>query len=91
MNNTQSVIAEIRHMNQDQLSQVVEAIKLQRTWLARTTARALAVGDSVSFTGRNGVTHVGTVKKVNQKTVIVNEGFTNWKVPASMLKMVDTA
>ena len=85
MNKVQTAITEIRGMNNDELNQVIEAIKLQRTYLARNTARALNVGDTVSFRGRGGRTVTGTVQKINRKTVIVNEGLTNWKVPASLL------
>lgn len=92
MNTVQTAVTAIRNMNNDELAQVIEAVKLQRTWLARTTARALAVGDTVSFTeSRRGLTVTGKVTKINRKTVIVNEGYTNWKVPASMLEKVDTA
>ena len=90
MNKVQTAITEIRNMNNDELNQVVEAIKLQRTWLARTTAGALAVGDTVEFDARGRIVQ-GVVTKINRKTVIVKEGYTNWKVTASLLKVVDTA
>ena len=71
------------------MSQVVEAIKLQRTFNARATARSLTVGDAVEFTGRGGRTVVGTVEKINRKTVIVNSPTQGkWKVTASMLKQI---
>jgi uncharacterized protein YkvS len=85
MNNVQTAITAIRAMNNDEINQVVEAIKLQRTFLARSTARGLTVGDTVSFTGRGGATVVGTVEKINRKTVIVRDGMTKWKVSASLL------
>ena len=91
MNKVQTAIDAIRNMNNDELNQVIEAVKLQRTWLARTMTRAMAVGDTVEFTGRGGRTVTGTVTKINRKTVIVNEGYTNWKVPASLLRVVETA
>ena len=91
MNKVQTAINEIRNMNNDELNQVIEAIKMQRTWLARTTARAMAVGDTVEFEAR-GRTVQGVVTKINRKTVIVREnGYGNWKVTASLLKMVDAA
>ena len=90
MNKVQTAITEIRNMNNDELNQVVEAIKLQRTWLARTTAGALAVGDTVEFDARGRIVQ-GVVTKINRKTVIVKEGYTKWKVTASLLKVVDTA
>ena len=86
MNNVQKAITAIRNMNNDEINQVVEAIKLQRTFLARSTAKALAVGDTVQFTGRGGRRVTGTVEKVNRKTVIVADGMTKWKVTASLLE-----
>jgi uncharacterized protein YkvS len=91
MNKVQTAIAEIRNMNNDELNQVIAAIKLQRTWLAKTTARALAVGDLVEFKGRYGNTERGRVQKINPKTVIVDAGHTRWKVTASLLKVVEAA
>lgn len=91
MNNVQTAITAIRGMDSDELNQVAEAIKLQRTFNARATARSLTVGDAVEFTAR-GRTITGKVTKINSKTVIVNEiGFGNWKVTASLLKVVEAA
>lgn len=91
MSNVQTAVTAIRNMNNDEINQVVEAIKLQRTYLARNTARALVVGDTVKFQGRGGRKVVGTVEKVNRKTVIVNEaGYGRWRVTASLLTRVDT-
>lgn len=91
MNRVQIAITEIRNMNNDELNQVIEAIKLQRTWLARTTARAMAVGDTVEFDAR-GRTVRGTITKINRKTVVVREqGYGQWKVTASLLRVVETA
>jgi uncharacterized protein YkvS len=88
MNNVQTAITAIRGMSNDEINQVVEAIKLQRTYNARQTARSLMVGDVVSFTGRKGQV-TGTVEKINQKTVIVNSPTAGkWKVTASMLTQV---
>ena len=89
MNNVQTAITAIRNMTNDEINQVVEAIKLQRTFNARATARSLTVGDVVEFTGRGGRTVVGTVEKINRKTVIVNTPTQGkWKVTASMLKQI---
>ena len=74
-------------MDADQVDQIVEAIKLKRTHLAKTMARSIVVGDIVSFDGRRGQTVTGKVTKVNQKTVVVRDSNTQiqWKVTASML------
>tara|TARA_Y100000389_G_scaffold181867_1_gene197970 strand:+ start:1696 stop:1971 length:276 start_codon:yes stop_codon:yes gene_type:complete len=80
-----TVLDNVRNMNAAELNRVVDEIKLRRTFLAKHTARNLRVGDTVSFEGRRGETVTGTVTKVNQKTVIVKAGMTNWKVTASLL------
>jgi|TARA_B100001094_G_scaffold243097_1_gene239143 uncharacterized protein YkvS len=77
----------IYKMDADQVDQIVEAIKLKRTHLAKTVARSIIIGDIVSFDGRRGQTVTGKVTKVNQKTVVVRDSTTQiqWKVTASML------
>lgn len=91
MNNVQTAVEAIRNMNNDEINQVVEAIKLQRTYLARTTARAMAIGDTVEFDAR-GRTVTGTVTKINRKTVVVREqGYGQWRVTASLLRVVEAA
>ena len=87
MNNVQTAIAAIRNMNNDEINQVVEAIKLQRTFNARQATRSLMVGDIVSFDGRGGATVTGRVTKINRKTVLVKDSASNtvWRVTASLL------
>ena len=77
----------IYSMDSDQLNQIVEAVKLKRTHLAKQVARSIVIGDIVSFSGRRGQTVTGKVTKVNQKTVVVRDSATQtqWKVTASML------
>ena len=91
MNSVQTAVSAINSMNDDELEQIVDAIKLRRTYLSRQTTRALATGDTVEFEAR-GRTVKGTVIKINRKTVIVHEaGYGKWKVPASMLRKTETA
>lgn len=91
MNTIQNVVTAIHKMNNDELNQVIEAIKLQRNFLTRQKAVQFRVGDTVSFAAR-GMQVVGVVTKVNTKTVAVkqNNAFTTWRVHASLLKKVDT-
>ena len=70
----------------DELRNIIEAIKMRRAWLTRQNIRAIVTGDKVSFTGRNGLTLTGTVTKVMQKNVIVNTSRGNYRVPANMLQ-----
>jgi putative ribosome biogenesis GTPase RsgA len=77
----------IYQMDNDELNQVVEAIKLKRTHLARQITRSVMVGDIVSFEGRGGKTVTGKVMKVNPKTLLVQDSqtMTRWKVTASLV------
>mgnify|MGYP001046045458 FL=1 len=91
MNSVQTAIAAINTMENDELEQIVDAIKLRRTYLSRETTRQLAKGDSVEFEARGRVVR-GRVTKINRKTVIVHEsGYGNWKVPASLVRKTETA
>ena len=80
-------VENIYKMDSNQLNQIVEAVKLKRTHLAKQTARSILVGDIVSFEGRRGQMVQGKVTKVNQKTVVVQDSATQvqWKVTASLL------
>jgi len=82
-----TAIQAIQNSDRDQLNQIIAAVKLRQTFLARQASRSFMVGDIVSFTGRRNATVTGRVTKVNQKTVVVldNNSSTQWKVTASML------
>jgi hypothetical protein len=87
----------IYQMNAEQISEVIEAIKLKRTYLAKQATRGVTVGDTVEFDAR-GRKVLGKVTKVNQKTLQVREeprggGFaaTVWKVTASLVRRVEVA
>ena len=81
----------IYQMDGNQLQQVVEAIQLKRTHLAKQAIRNFIVGDMVQFTSsKTGGKVNGTVKKVNKKYVIVSAhlGGAQWRVPATMLTKI---
>ena len=85
------LIKAIYDMSLDDLQDVVEAIKLRRTYLHASTARSFAKGDQVQFTGKRGVTILGIVQKVAQKYVTVDctmYGGSMWKVPGAHLERV---
>jgi hypothetical protein len=89
MNNFEIAITAIHQMNNDELNQAFEAIKLRRNYLTRQTAVTFRVNDRVSFAAR-GMQVLGTVTKVNPKTIYVKQDntFTTWRVHASLLKKV---
>ena len=88
MNNVQTAITAIRNMNSAELNQVAEAMKLQRTYNARTATRSLMVGDIVGFDAKTRGYITGRVTKVNSKTVVVKQSSTGvqWKVSAALLE-----
>ena len=74
------------HATDEELRSFIDAIKMRRTWLGRQNIRSFGTGDTVSFTGRNGLTITGKITKVMQKNVIVNTQRGNYRVPANMLQ-----
>ena len=89
MNTVQTAVTAIRNADRNELNQIIEAVKLQQTFLAKQSARTFSVGDAVQFTGRGNRTVVGTVSKVNPKTIVVDSPTQGkWKVTASMLTQI---
>jgi small-conductance mechanosensitive channel len=88
----QNTITAIFAMSNDELEQVILAVKQRRQFLSRTNIRSVRVGDRVSFNssraGRGTIT--GEVTKVNVKNVRVKQdnSFTTWNVPANMLTVL---
>ena len=81
-----TVLDQIQRMDNAELNRVIQAVKSQRTYIARNMTRKLMVGDVVSFDTKRG-TITGTVRKVNTKTVLVKDSnsATQWKVTATLL------
>jgi hypothetical protein len=90
-NRVTRAVEQIYQMDANELNQVVEAIKLKRTSLARQATRSVIIGDTVSFEARGRMV-VGKVTKVNIKTLTVREdrngSVTNWKVSATLVNKV---
>ena len=90
-NNVTKAVEAIRGLDSNsQINEVIEAIKLQQTWIAKSAARSVQVGTVVTFEGRRGNTVTGEVTKVNQKTIVVRDQATQaqWKVTASMVSVI---
>ena len=79
-------VENIYQMDMNELNQVVEAINLKRTHLAKQITRSILVGDVVGFTGKRGEQVSGIVTKVNPKTLIVKaKRGIQWRVSASLV------
>ena len=75
------------NLNNDELSTVIDAVKYARAQLTQQKKRSFKLGDQVKFTSnRNGLTYVGTVRKVKIKFVLVNTPGGVFNVPANMLE-----
>jgi hypothetical protein len=76
----------LRHATNEELSEIIDYVKLRRQALSRQTTRALSRGVTVSFTSsRTGQLVTGTVEDIKIKNVIVATAQGRWKVPANML------
>tara|TARA_B110000503_G_scaffold97998_1_gene146922 strand:+ start:65 stop:340 length:276 start_codon:yes stop_codon:yes gene_type:complete len=83
-----TVLDQISRMDAEELK-VLEALALRRTYLPRQVTNSVLIGDRVSFTGRRNVVVVGTVEKINIKTVVVlSTTGVRWKVTSSLLSPV---
>ena len=75
------------NLSNDDLNSVIDAVKFARAQMTKQKTRTFSIGDSVKFTSnRNGLTYVGTVRKVKIKFVLVNTPGGLFNVPANMLE-----
>jgi hypothetical protein len=75
------------NLTNTELLSVIDAVKFARAQLTKQNKRTFQLGDSVKFTSnRNGLTYVGTVRKVKIKYVLVNTNGGLFNVPANMLE-----
>ena len=75
------------NLTNDELNSVVDAVKFARSQMTKQKTRAFKIGDSVKFTSnRNGLTYVGTVRKVKIKYILVNTPGGLFNVPANMVE-----
>jgi hypothetical protein len=91
MTKLETAIAAMRDIdNQADLNELATAWKLQMNYIGAKAKRGLKKGDTVEWESR-GVVRVGTIVKMNQKTVEIQDagatpfGRTVTRVPASMI------
>tara|TARA_B100000929_G_scaffold285085_1_gene268216 strand:+ start:519 stop:782 length:264 start_codon:yes stop_codon:yes gene_type:complete len=85
--NTMKIMKEIAVMSNNDLNELVVAVKARRAALSRNAVATFGVGDRVSFVGRDGVTVLGTVEKTAIKNVTVKTDIGRWKVSGTLLSM----
>ena len=75
-----------------ELRSMIDAVQWNRSRLAQRTKASLNVGDNVEFTSsKTGRQMRGHITKIAIKYVTVNTGLGLWKVPANMLRVLETA
>ena len=78
-----------RASNED-LNELISQIKMRRQQLTKSVVRNIVKGDKVTFTSRNRL-YNGTVTDVKIKNLIVDTQYGSYRVPASMVKIVQEA
>ena len=74
----------------EELNSLVEYIKMRRQQITKSVVRSVVKGDKVTFTSR-GTVYSGTVVDVKIKNLIVQTQLSRYRVPASMVKVVQEA
>ena len=87
-NTVTKAVTAISQANNAELNDIIDAIKMRRTQLARSATRQFLKGDFVTFEGRRGTVQ-GQVESIGRKNLVVREtGPRNtgikWRVTASM-------
>ena len=70
----------------EELASVISAVTFARAQLAKQAKNSFSRGSKVKFTSsKTGTVVIGEVTDVKRKFIHVRSGFTDWRVPASML------
>ena len=75
----------------EELNTLIEYIKMRRLQITKSTVRSISKGAKVTFTGRTGTVYNGTVVDVKIKNLVVETQLGRYRVPASMVKIVNEA
>jgi len=74
----------------EELNTLNEYIKMRRQQITKSVVRSVVKGDKVTFTSR-GTVYNGTVMDVKIKNLIVQTQLGRYRVPASMVTVVQEA
>jgi hypothetical protein len=85
--NNKTILKEVAVMSNNELNELVVAVKARRAALSRNAVATFGVGDRVSFVGRGGESVFGTVEKTAIKNVTVKTDIGRWKVSGTLLSM----
>ena len=94
LDNFLEVLDEVKEMSEEELTQLVYAIKDRRDNLNQKNLNGYRVGDKVKWSdgrGLNKETYTGEVFKVNPKTVAVREtarAWSKWRISPNLLTKI---
>ena len=84
----ESIESLVRNLNFEQVQAIEERLQMHRKFLATQSIRRFIIGDTVCFTNSKLGYRVGNITKVSRRYIHVQDGSTNWRVPAEMLTYV---
>lgn len=89
---SEEIVQEIKnHINDldnlDDLSVIVDYIKVKRKRLAASNAAGLIKGDEVRISGSNRI-EKGIITKINRTRAIIDVNGVSWTVPFEMIRKV---
>ena len=90
----ESLVNSISNLNRDELKEIVYAVNDRRSYLDATDLEGFRIGDKVKWkhgAGLNKTEYVGTVNKINQKTLGIKEdgrSWVGWRIQASCLTKI---
>ena len=88
----QKIISDIYDMDGEDLTAIIDAVKLRRNQLHAKQAHSLRIGQRVSFSGRHGITEKGVVERIKIKYVLVRtDRGQRWNVPGAHLTIIKEA
>jgi hypothetical protein len=90
-----NALTTIEKMNEEQLTNIVYAIKDRRDYLNQKNLNGFRVGDKVKWSNGTGLTkeyYDGEVIKINPKTVAVREtarAWSKWRISPNLLTKIE--
>jgi len=90
-----NILEEVKQMSEEQLTELVYAIKDRRDYLNSENLEGFRIGDRVTWTKGQSIykeTYKGEVYKINPKTVAVREdgrSWVKWRISPSMLTKLE--
>ena len=90
-----NALTTIEQMNEEQLTNIVYAIKDRRDYLNQKNLNGFRVGDKVKWSNGTGLTkeyYDGEVIKINPKTVAVREtarAWSKWRISPNLLTKIE--